>query len=72
MVHAEVNAIINKNSFDVKNCTIYVGLFPCNECAKAIIQSGIKEVVYISDKNSEKLTTKASKMMLESAKVKIR
>lgn len=39
-----MNAILNKNSSDVKNCTIYVALFPCNECAKLIIQSGIKEV----------------------------
>ena len=42
--HAEMNAIMNKNSADVKNCTIYVALFPCNECAKLIIQSGIKKV----------------------------
>ena len=39
-----MNAIMNKNSADVKNCTIYVALFPCNECAKLIIQSGIKKV----------------------------
>ena len=38
--HAEMNAIMNKNSADVKGCTIYVALFPCNECAKLIIQSG--------------------------------
>ena len=42
--HAEMNAIMNKNSADVKNCTMYVALFPCNECAKLIIQSGIKKV----------------------------
>jgi dCMP deaminase len=41
--HAEMNAILNKNSADVENCSIYVALFPCNECAKMIIQSGIKE-----------------------------
>ncbi|XP_053478132.1 deoxycytidylate deaminase [Ictalurus furcatus] len=46
--HAELNAIMNKTSVDVKGCTIYVTLFPCNECAKAIIQSGIKHVVYLS------------------------
>lgn len=51
--HAEMNAIMNKNSADVKNCTIYVTLFPCNECAKLIIQSGIKEVVYLSSKSNE-------------------
>ena len=44
--HAELNAIMNKNSADVKGCTMYVALFPCNECAKLIIQAGIKRVVY--------------------------
>ncbi|RQM15792.1 hypothetical protein DD237_002439 [Peronospora effusa] len=48
--HAEMNAILNKNSTDVKGCTMYVALFPCNECAKLIIQSGISRVVYCSDK----------------------
>uniref|UniRef100_A0A8C9SYK9 Deoxycytidylate deaminase n=1 Tax=Scleropages formosus TaxID=113540 RepID=A0A8C9SYK9_SCLFO len=48
--HAELNAIMNKNSADVKGCTMYVALFPCNECAKLIIQAGIKEVIYLSDK----------------------
>ncbi|KAG6440300.1 deoxycytidylate deaminase [Manduca sexta] len=67
--HAEVNAILNKNSSDVKGCSIYVGLFPCNECAKVIIQSGIKEVVYLSDKNAHKIEYIASKRMFDSAKV---
>ncbi len=40
--HAEMNAILNKNSADVEDCSIYVALFPCNECAKMIIQSGVK------------------------------
>lgn len=50
--HAEANAIINYSGSkkDFKDSTIYVDLFPCNECAKAIVQSGIKEVVYYSDK----------------------
>ena len=52
--------------------TIYVALFPCNECAKAIIQSGIKEVVYLSDKYAESPATLASKRMLASAGVTIR
>ena len=47
--HAELNAILNSNA-DLRGCTIYVDLFPCNECAKAIIQSGIKKVIYLSDK----------------------
>ena len=68
--HAELNAILNKNSADVKNCTIYVSLFPCNECAKLVIQSGIKEVIYASDKHAEKPGTKASKIMLDMAHVK--
>ncbi|KAL3265245.1 hypothetical protein HHI36_009459 [Cryptolaemus montrouzieri] len=68
--HAELNAVLNKNSADVKNCTIYVGLFPCNECAKVIIQAGIKEVIYLSDKHSQKSSTIASKKLLNAAKVK--
>ncbi|XP_026467047.1 deoxycytidylate deaminase [Ctenocephalides felis] len=70
--HAEVNAIMNKNSADVRNCIIYVGLFPCNECAKIIIQSGIKEVIFMSDKHGHKLHTIASKRMLQAAGVKYR
>jgi dCMP deaminase len=48
--HAELNAILNSNSASLDGCTLYVTLFPCNECAKAIIQSGIKRVVYYSNK----------------------
>jgi len=47
--HSELNAILNAQG-TVKGARIYVALFPCNECAKAIIQSGIKEVIYLSDK----------------------
>jgi len=65
-----MNAIVNKNSADVKNCTIYVGLFPCNECAKIIIQSGIQEVVYMSDKHEEKAATEAAKRMFKAAGIK--
>lgn len=72
VVHAEVNAILNKNSSDVKNCTIYVGLFPCNECAKVIIQSGINEVVYMSDKHCEKPHTKAAKLMFDAVGIRYR
>ncbi|XP_052749742.1 deoxycytidylate deaminase isoform X2 [Galleria mellonella] len=67
--HAEMNAILNKNSSDVWGCTIYVKLFPCNECAKIIIQSGIKEVVYVSDKKAKKVEYKASRQMLKDAGV---
>lgn len=70
--HAEMNAVLNKNSVDVKNCTIYVALFPCNECAKIIIQSGIKEVVYLSDKYSHKPKMIAAKRMFNSSGVTFR
>lgn len=65
-----MNAILNKNSADVKDCSIYVGLFPCNECAKLIIQSGISEVIYMSDKHAMKDETIAAKKMLDAAKVR--
>lgn len=65
--HAEVNAILNKNCSSVKNCTIYVALFPCNECAKVIIQSGIKLVKYVSDKHATKKKTIAAKKMFDAA-----
>lgn len=70
--HAEMNAILNKNSMDVQNCSIYVALFPCNECAKIIIQSGIKEVVYLSDKYSYKIEMVAAKKMFNASGVKFR
>ncbi len=64
VVHAEVNAILNANAA-VKWCTIYIGLFPCNECAKIIIQSGIKKIIYFSDKNQHNDYYIASKRMLD-------
>ncbi len=70
--HAELNAILNSVSRDLKGCSIYVGLFPCNECAKAIIQSGIKEVVYLSDKYETSDNTIASKKMFDASKIKYR
>ncbi|MBQ9048797.1 MAG: dCMP deaminase family protein [Solobacterium sp.] len=70
VVHAELNAILNSPR-PVSGCTLYVSLFPCNECAKAIIQSGIKRVVYESDKYSTTETTLASKRMLKSAGVEL-
>lgn len=65
-----MNAVLNKNSADVKNCTIYVGLFPCNECAKIIIQSGIREVIYLSDKHAHKKETIAAKRMFDATGIK--
>lgn len=70
--HAEVNAILNKNSAEVKHCTMYVALFPCNECAKVIIQSGIAEVVYMSDKYAARPSMIASRRMFDMAKVRLR
>jgi dCMP deaminase len=58
-----MNAILNKNEANLKNCTIYVSMFPCNDCAKLIIQSGIKRVVYLSDKYSLTEQIKASKIL---------
>ncbi|MGL4867145.1 MAG: deoxycytidylate deaminase [Cetobacterium sp.] len=69
--HAELNAILNSTK-NLKGCTIYVDLFPCNECAKSIIQSGIHEIVYLSDKYSDTDSNIASKKLLNSAKIKFR
>ena len=68
VVHAELNAILNSKE-NLTGCTIYVSLFPCNECAKAIIQSGIKKIVYESDKYNGTDGNTASKAMLKSAGV---
>lgn len=72
--HAEMNAISNfrGNKKDLKDATIYVDLFPCNECAKHIIQSGIKNVVYLSDKYAHTDGTIASKKMFDKCGVKYR
>jgi dCMP deaminase len=70
--HAELNAILNSISRDLKGCTIYVALFPCNECTKAIIQSGIREVVFLSDKYKDSDNVKAAKIMFHQAGVKLR
>ena len=72
VVHAELNAILNARGKNLSGAKIYVDLFPCNECAKAIIQSGIKEVVYLSDKYAHTLDTIASKRMLKSAGISLR
>lgn len=71
VVHAELNAILNSTR-RLDGCTIYVSLFPCNECAKAIIQSGIKELVYEDDKYAHTDAVQASKRMLQAAGVKLR
>ena len=70
--HAELNAILNCAMGSVRGCTVYTTLFPCNECAKAIIQAGITEVVYMSDKYATTDSTLASKKMFDTAGVKYR
>ena len=70
VVHAELNAILNASGRDLRGSRIYVALFPCNECAKAIIQSGIKEVMYLSDKYNDTMLNLVSKRMLDAAGVK--
>jgi dCMP deaminase len=70
--HAELNAILNNIGFNLAGCTIYTPLFPCNECSKAIIQSGIRDVIYISDKYAETDSVRASKKMMDHAGVRYR
>jgi len=63
--HAELNAVLNAISTDLRQCRIYVTLFPCNECVKVIMQSGIREIVYLSDKYRDSDAVKAAKTMLD-------
>lgn len=70
--HAELNAILNYTGNQMKGAKLYTTLFPCNECAKAIIQAGIKELIYMTDKYADTDTVIASKRMLTSAGVTYR
>lgn len=70
VVHAELNAILNSR-VSVQGCRIYVSLFPCNECAKAIVQSGIKEVMFLSNKYKDAQSTIASTKILQTAGIKL-
>ncbi|CAB9529455.1 Deoxycytidylate deaminase [Seminavis robusta] len=70
--HAEVNAILNKGSANLQGTTLYVALFPCNECAKMIIQAGIRQVVYLQDKYHDTDGCKASRILFRMAGVKLR
>jgi dCMP deaminase len=67
--HAEMNAILNYTGSDMKGSKVYVTLFPCNECTKALIQKGIKEIIYMSDKYADSDAVIAAKRMLTSAGV---
>ena len=71
VVHAELNAILNARGKSLSGSKVYVALFPCNECAKAIIQAGISEVIYLSDKYHDTPSTTASRRMLTAAGVKL-
>ncbi len=68
VVHAELNAILNASA-PLDGCTVYTTLFPCNECAKAIIQSRIAHIVYLDDKYADTDATRASKRMFDTAGV---
>lgn len=70
--HAELNAILNNIGMDLHGCRIYTALFPCNECAKAIIQAGITEVIFLSDKYGTTDSSLASKRMLQTAGITYR
>ena len=69
VVHAELNAILNTRGKSLTGSRLYVALFPCNECAKAIIQSGVREVIYLSDKYHDTPSSEQSRRMLDAAGV---
>ena len=70
--HAELNAILNYTGTNMNSAKVYTTLFPCNECTKALIQVGIREVIYMSDKYSDTASTIAAKRMMKSAGVSFR
>lgn len=70
--HSELNAILNYRGGSLEGAKVYVTLFPCNECAKAIIQSGIRTVIYASDKYALQPSTIASKRMFDASGVEYR
>ena len=69
VTHSELNAILNYRGGSLEGAKLYVSLFPCNECAKMIIQSGIKEVIYLSDKYANSENNIASRKLLDTCKV---
>lgn len=72
VTHSELNAILNYRGGSLAGAKLYVSLFPCNECAKAIIQSGIKEIIYGDDKYQGTPSVIASKKMLDAAGISYR
>lgn len=71
-IHSELNAIINSNVYDMTGASLYVSLFPCNECAKIIVQKKIKEVIYLSDKYHDVDAYIASRKIFEAANIRVR
>lgn len=69
VTHSELNAILNYRGGSLQGATLYVSLFPCNECAKAIIQSGIRTVIYDSDKYDGTPGNIAAKKMFDASHV---
>ena len=69
VTHSELNAILNYRGGSLEGTKLYVSLFPCNECAKAIIQAGIRTVVYDSDKYEGTPPNRAAKRMFDAAGV---
>ena len=72
VTHSELNAILNYRGGSLQGAKLYVSLFPCNECAKAIIQSGIKTVIYDDDKYADTPASRASRRMFDAAGVEYR
>lgn len=68
VAHAELNAIVSART-NLTDCSLYVTIFPCNECAKIIIQAGIREIFYMDDKNRNSKEAKASERMLKAANI---
>ena len=67
VVHVEVNAIMHKTCIDLKDCTMYTTLFPCNECTKVIIQSGIKQIYFLTGDKDDKSYIAATKELFKMA-----
>ena len=70
--HAELNAILNYTGGSLAGAKVYTTLFPCNECAKALIQSGVSEIIYLSDKSEKTPSTICSKKMFKTAGIELR
>ncbi|MCH5165890.1 MAG: dCMP deaminase family protein [Clostridiales bacterium] len=72
VVHAEANAILNSDRKDLIGASLYTTLFPCNECAKLIVQAGIREIIYLSDKYHGTDSNSASKLIFNKANIECR